>query len=174
MKISKNFEDTEYSCTHKIINPDPRLVLGMQKYRDIIGVPIKITSGGRCALCGESINTPHFVSDTHPHLAADSIAIGKTLLEMYRAALQVEEFAGVCGGIGIYPYSADEPNRGFLHLDVRTHQVARWSRVQGVYKGHQDGLTFIRDNLKRLGFDVNEEKIAHTNGYEYITPVIGA
>ncbi len=145
--LSKNFSKWEFACPHcALSNPDPKLIVSMQEYRDRIGVALKVTSGGRCtAIEGKYPNSQHLVSGTKTSKAADCIALGGVnLLEMYYAALKIPGFN--MGGIGIYP-NKDNPIAGFLHLDVR-QSFARWARIEGVYVTHQDGLNYIFQKLK--------------------------
>jgi hypothetical protein len=138
--LTKNFSLFEFRCPRSgIANPEPKLVYALQEYRDLLKVPIKITSGGRY---GEGQGY-HFVSETNTSKAADCIALGSTLLEMYYAALKIPEFMN--GGIGIYPNSGS-PNEGFLHLDVRII-FGRWARISGKYVKHQEGLDYIAEKL---------------------------
>lgn len=148
--LSKNFSSNEFACRHGVSNPHKRLVTALQQYRELLGVPIKITSACRCPECREKGDTPHFATADHPSLAADCIALGPTLLDMYWAALEIADFMG--GGIGVYPRNK-APLKGFLHLDVRPWR-ARWSRLNGIYKTHQEGMTFIHDTLAAKGAEV--------------------
>lgn len=147
--LSKNFSASEFACAHGVSNPNQTLVDALQQYRDKIGVAIKITSGSRCPDCREKGDTPHFATAEHPSIAADCIALGPNLLDMYWAALEIGAF--MRGGIGIYPRTKN-PLAGFLHLDVRPWR-ARWARVNGVYRTHQEGLDFIHQTLADHGVD---------------------
>lgn len=170
--LTKNFNRSEYACPHGVDLVHPDLAKGMQEYRDILGVPVKITSACRCDECGPN-QAYHWASMNQdiPGRAADSIALGgKTLLDMYAAALQVEVFRN--GGIGIYPY--DNPLQGFLHLDVRSKAPGRWARVNGVYVKHQQGLNYIYEKLQAQGADVYLVDSLQSNGYTYKVPQIRA
>lgn len=162
--LSKNFSSWEFQCPISgISNPDSVLIEALQQYRDLVGVSIKVTSGGRV---GES-QAFHFVSETTPSKAVDIIPMGITLLEAYYKALEIPQF--MKGGIGIYP-NADNVNAGFLHLDVRGY-FARWSRLAGSYKPHQDGLTYIKNELIYAGHTIEIKKI-NQSGHIYNVPYI--
>lgn len=165
--LTNNFNREEYACRHGVDNVDPALADGMQEYRDLIGVPVRITSACRCDACGPN-QAYHHASATKPGKAADSIALGgKDLLDMYIAALQVPTFRD--GGIGIYPQSAEEPLKGFVHLDSR-EKVGRWARVEGQYVTHQEGLDFIYQSLIAKGVDAYQVDSLQTNGHTYRVP----
>lgn len=167
--LSKNFSKWEFACPHcALSNPDPRLILALQQYRDLLNKPIKITSAGRCiALEGKFPLSQHMVSSAKMSKAVDCIALGPTLLEMYYAALEIPDFMN--GGIGIYP-NKDNSNAGFLHLDVRTN-FARWSRIEGTYGKHQAGLDYIKQYLIDEGNQV-EIRIIKQGSYDYDVPII--
>lgn len=167
--LTKNFNREEYACPHGADNVDPWLAKAMQEYRDLLGVPIKITSACRCEQCGPDQGY-HLASESHPGRAADSIVLGgKDLLAMYTAALQVQAFRE--GGIGIYPY--DNPLQGFVHLDVR-NGCARWARVKGQYVSHQEGLDYIYVTLITQGYTVGKVDSMQPNGLTYQVPVVHA
>jgi hypothetical protein len=160
--LSKNFSAWEFQCPSSgISNPDSLLIQALQKYRDAIGVPIKITSGGRI---GEKQGY-HKVSVDIKSKAADVIPMGISLLESYYAALDIHQFMN--GGIGIYPNTIDV-NTGFLHLDVRGF-FSRWSRIEGIYKAHQDGLNYIKNGLIKKGGNI-ETKSFDQMGHIYEIP----
>lgn len=167
--LTKNFAKWEFACKHcGLSNPDPSLVQALQKYRDILGVPIKITSGGRCqAIEGRWPDSQHMVSKVKTSKAADCIALGINLLDMYHVALQISDFMN--GGIGIYPQNYNVLS-GFLHLDARGY-FARWSRIDGEYKKHQEGLDWIHMNL--LASNINAEMRPIKQGqYIYKVPYL--
>jgi len=131
--LTNNFSEHEFRCPCcSEIGLDRRLLPALQKFRDLLGRPVIITSGCRCLTHNASLGShrasthvfergPIFVVGTK---AADVKVSGLNLSEMLHAAEQIPEFAE--GGIGIYP------NEGFLHLDVRRGK-ARWGRVRGEY-----------------------------------------
>ena len=115
--ITKNFSRWELECSccgeHKI---DLRLVDALQRLRDLVKVPIKVTSGYRC----EHHNSAVGGSPKSQHLtgkAADIIIIGMNAETMYSNACQIQRFFN--GGIGTYP------TKGFIHVDIR-EEPARW------------------------------------------------
>jgi hypothetical protein len=174
--LSENFSKWEFACPHcGLSNPDSKLIESLQKYRDILNVPIKITSGGRCiAVEGKYPNSQHMVSQNKTSKAADCIALnGINLLDMYYTALKIPGFN--LGGIGIYP-NKDNPIAGFLHLDIRQN-FARWARIEGTYGRHQDGLNYIFQNLQSKGVEVEMQEINQIDRLQkdhiYQVPFIG-
>jgi uncharacterized protein YcbK (DUF882 family) len=137
-KLSANFSSNEFmcSCGCKRSFVEPRLVNGLQKLRDLLGLPIKITSGYRCIKSNEEAgggkNSQHLYGK-----AADIVVPGASLKAVLGAALMVEEFEG--GGIGIYPTD------GFVHVDVRNGK-ARWGRIG---KGKKAKYVSIDEALKK-------------------------
>lgn len=91
---------------------DMDLVHALQRLRDILGVPLRVTSGFRCAThnrhVGGAKGSQHLLG-----FAAD--VTGAPVVRMLLAALRVPAFRA--GGIGTY--------RTWIHLDVRTGR-ARW------------------------------------------------
>jgi hypothetical protein len=169
MRLTKDFQLAEFACPCcGLANPSMELVQALQEYRDILGVPVRITSGGRCAASNERAWSHHLVARDQASRAADSIALGgKHLLDMYGAALRVRDFRG----IGIYPRSAKEPLKGFIHLDTRAGW-GRWARVEGVYVSHQEGLDFIHDSLIALGHRVRRVESFQGQDKTYHVPVL--
>ncbi len=106
------------------------LVSGLETLRGIIGVPIRVTSGYRCARQNaEDRGKPH--SQHMLGIAAD-ITAKCGWRKLYEAALRVPAFAE--GGIGVYPQD------NIIHVDVRASH-ARWARVRGQYVGIEAGLS---------------------------------
>lgn len=107
MKITPNFEDTEFTCKcgcgqNKI---NPRFVERLQVLRNKIGKPINITSGYRCPT--HSVRVGGSYSDAHTiGIAADLYVNGMSPKELARIA----EDLGF-GGIGIMSNA--------IHLDIR-------------------------------------------------------
>lgn len=112
-RLSKDFDESEFLCKcgcgggHGKIHP--HLVMGLQMLRDILGLPIVITSSYRCpahnAAVGGVANSYHTQG-----YAADIHVVGLSPYEVAGQATRVPFF--LSGGIGIYP------KRGFVHVDV--------------------------------------------------------
>jgi uncharacterized protein YcbK (DUF882 family) len=121
--LSKHFDTVEFECPHcrKVVT-DPRLISGLQRLRDMAGVPIFVTSSYRCSEHNRAIKG----ATRSYHLsgqAADIVIAGLNVLEMYRLAVQIPEFEN--GGVGLY-------DGEFIHVDVRDTK-ARWGRIDGKY-----------------------------------------
>lgn len=105
-RLSKNFILSEFACKDgsKNILVDYELVEKLQKLRDQLGKPIRITSGYRTAAynkkCG-GISTSHHLTGK----AADIKITGMTPLQVALAADKIGFL-----GIGVYPT--------FTHVDV--------------------------------------------------------
>jgi uncharacterized protein YcbK (DUF882 family) len=119
--LTKDFSRSEFACHcgcgFDAVNPV--LVEALQKLRDIIGKPVAIDSGCRCA----AWNKKEKGADHSQHLlgnAADVRVAGLTAREIYRAAAGIIAFHG----IGV----SDEGT--FVHLDVREHFV-KWCYKNG-------------------------------------------
>ena len=121
-RLSKNFTDKEFRCPccGKIL-VDERLIQALQKLRDLVKVPIIITSGYRCAKENERVGGVEHSYHTRG-MAADIHIKYMLVRQMYKAALKVEAFRN--GGIGLYP------DNKFVHVDVRSGH-ARWAKVKG-------------------------------------------
>lgn len=106
MKLSKNFTIAEFACNDgsKEIVVDHDLVDLLQKLRDTLGKPIRITSGYRTVVynknCG-GISTSHHLTGK----AADIKIAGMTPMQVAIAANKIG-----FTGIGVYP--------SFTHVDV--------------------------------------------------------
>ncbi|MBW1973481.1 MAG: DUF882 domain-containing protein [Deltaproteobacteria bacterium] len=121
--LSKNFSLYEFRCPCCGAVVDPDLIEALQKLRDLIGLPINITSGYRCKKHNREIGG----TKGSYHLkgkAADIYVTNLHPTKLYEKAKEIEAFKN--GGIGIY---LDE---GFIHVDVRGYK-ARWARVNGIY-----------------------------------------
>ncbi|MDF9408214.1 D-Ala-D-Ala carboxypeptidase family metallohydrolase [Pelotomaculum isophthalicicum JI] len=91
----------------------PELLRKLEALRNVVGAPVYITSGYRCAdhnkACGGVENSYHTFG-----MAADIYSDEKNVYEL----AEIAENVGF-DGIGIYP------GQGFVHVDVRGYQ-ARW------------------------------------------------
>jgi uncharacterized protein YcbK (DUF882 family) len=132
-KLTPNFHEDEFACPCcKQVRVDPRLVEALQELRDLVGVPIRVTTfwghagGYRCLSrnqkAGGAKNSLHLTGQ-----AADIVVEGLDPREAYHEARKVLAFDN--GGIGVYPPG----DGGFIHVDVRTSKKARWARVGGKY-----------------------------------------
>lgn len=115
----------------------PVLISALQRLRDQLGKPIKITSGFRCPKSNEKaggkMDSQHLYGK-----ACDCHVPGMDLVEFFKKAILIADFEK--GGIGIYP------QEGILHLDVRG-KIARWARVDGKYVGINEGLKKWKEQL---------------------------
>ncbi len=123
--LSAHFSRTEFECRCcGRLQLDSRLLVGLERLRELAGMPVTIHAGYRCERHNREVGgVPH--SEHVRGLAADVAVPGLSLQRMYELALAVREFAE--GGIGVY-------DGGFLHVDVR-ERSARWARVGGKYVG---------------------------------------
>lgn len=106
LRLSKNFTLSEFACNDgsKEITVNYELIELLQQLRDILGKPVKVTSGYRTVTynkkCG-GIATSHHLTGK----AADLKVSGVTPLEVAKAADKMGFM-----GIGVYPT--------FTHVDV--------------------------------------------------------
>ena len=106
LKLSKNFAINEFACNDgsKEITIDYELIDLLQKLRDILGKPIKVTSGYRTVTynkkCGGIPTSLHLQGK-----AADIKVTGMTPIALAKAADKMG-----FRGIGVYPT--------FTHVDV--------------------------------------------------------
>ncbi len=139
-RLSKNFSAGEFRCSCcGRVRVDEKLIQGLQKLRDRIQRPIRITSGFRCkekndSLPGASKNSLHLTGQ-----AAD-IACDMPLLMLYFEAIAVPEFRD--GGAGLYV------DGNFIHVDVRGKR-ARWGRVDGKYTTITQALDALKKARKK-------------------------
>jgi len=131
VKLSKNFDSTEFACPHcKAEHIEPALVTALQQLRDKVGHPISILSGYRCVQHnkdeGGAKDSQHIVGK-----AADVTCPAIPLSDLYDWATTIPDFMD--GGIGVYP------KERFIHVDVR-NKPARWGKVNGKYVAIQVAL----------------------------------
>ena len=116
-RLSENFFEAEFACPCcGQTEVDPRLVKGLQKFREALGEPLFISSGYRCPKHNRAVGG----RGASAHLsgkAADVFAHGFTATELFRRAAAFSAFRN--WNIGVYP------DRHFLHLEVGT-QPKRW------------------------------------------------
>ena len=106
-KLSKNFTLSEFACNDgsKEITIDYELIDKLQQLRDMLGKPIKVTSGYRTVAynkkCGGIATSNHLIGK-----AADIKVSGMTPLELAKVADKIG-----FKGIGVYPT--------FTHVDTQ-------------------------------------------------------
>lgn len=102
--VARNFTRAELACRCCGEYVDaPRFLEALQRLRDLIGVPLKINSGHRCALHNALIGGA--AGSAHLHMAVDIDLRGIDRVKLSRLALE----AGFTG-FGFYT--------NFLHLDL--------------------------------------------------------
>ncbi len=134
--LSAHFSEAEIACKCcKRVYVTPELLSALEEFRNIVGKPVTITTGGvyRCvkqnALDGGTQNSYHLAGK-----AADITVAGMTMKAMYEAALKIPAFEN--GGIGLYPFN------NFLHLDVGIKR--RWARIKNKkYVSIEEGLKYV-------------------------------
>ncbi len=115
-----NFSRSEFACKGICCcgasSPiDDSLVEGLQELRDILGHPLKVTSGFRCVTRNKEIGG----AEKSMHIygkAADISCTKVSPKDLARAAEDVEVFKN--GGIGTYSQ--------WVHVDIRSNGPARW------------------------------------------------
>lgn len=121
MKLSENFDSTEFQCKCCGQLPEgginPKLIELLQAIRDKLGRSITITyhGGYRCPhqneLSGGRKHSQHLLGN-----AADIKVAGMKAKEVYEYL--ASHFNQRCKGLGKYA--------GFTHVDVRSGDSARW------------------------------------------------
>ena len=118
--LNRYFNYREFKCqgtdccggSHPV---HPELADGLEQLRELVGIPIVITSGFRCRRhnieIGGEKKSYHMLA-----MAADIKCDGLTPDELAKWATQVEQFNN--GGIGVYV--------SWVHVDVRQGGRARW------------------------------------------------
>lgn len=130
--LSKYFSKDELACRHcQQCQVHAQLLVKLEDLRELVGRPIKVNSGYRCAehnkKIGGSKNSQH-VQGTAADLA---VPAGMTLADFYKAADRIFK----TGGVGVYP------SENFIHVDVRPTR-ARWSQLaDGSYASVEKGLS---------------------------------
>ena len=119
--ITANFSRYEFACRgvgccggSAPINTD--LVKALQSLRDIIGVPLTVSSGYRCI----THNRKEGGSSKSQHIYGNAVDLyipyGFTAEKVKDLAVKINVFK--MGGIGLYS--------SWIHLDIRTNGPARW------------------------------------------------
>ena len=128
--LTKNFTRDEFQCQCKKCESqmiDTELAEKLQRIRDALGVPLKITSGYRCIVHNASKAVGG--SRTSKHLygfAADWRTLNRTVNPV---ALGIIAQAVGFGGIGIYWH----PKAAMCHADTRTGKATWLCTSPGVY-----------------------------------------
>lgn len=125
-KVSKHFtyDEFECKCGCGTMQIDAQFLQSLEQLRELIGVPIHVTSGYRCPEHPETIKRPN--SYHVQGMAADIYAPDMDLLDLYFAAERIGNFRN--GGIGLYTYHPQLGKPGFIHTDIR-QQYARWGHI---------------------------------------------
>lgn len=121
--ITANFSRSEFTCKgvgccggSAPINID--LVKALQNLRDLVGVPLVISSGFRCNTHNRNVggvsNSQHTTGFGVDVLIPEGFTIGK----IEELARRVQAFK--MGGIGLYS--------SWIHLDIRTNGPSRWDK----------------------------------------------
>ena len=121
MLACKNFTEEELACNHCGENKcQDEMVALLQKLRDDVGFPIKISSGYRCPTWNKSVGG-HPNSSHMEGLAIDILCRGEKALQIVESAIKLG-FTGV----GI----SQKKGQRFVHLDVKQTESKRlWSYV---------------------------------------------
>ena len=137
-RLSKNFTSEEFECPccgELIVSP--ALISKLQELRDIVGKPIRITSGYRCIQYNKSVdgysNSPHTEG-----VAADIKVKGMTPVTLAVLADRIKYIR-----IGIY--------KSHTHIDIKCPNPSKyWLVKNGKYiysKGEKDLHKFLKKNL---------------------------
>jgi uncharacterized protein YcbK (DUF882 family) len=120
--LTKNFDRSEFACKglnccDRSAPVLPELVDGLQLLRNIVGLPIRITSGFRCNRHNRIIDGA-FESFHTLGMAADIACEGIRPVELAALAERIDCFR--LGGIGVYV--------SWVHVDIRKTGKARWPK----------------------------------------------
>lgn len=133
-KLTENFDEEEFACPccRKVV-VDKGLASSLQAFREVVGSPVIILSGYRCAKHNAKVGgegkSLHTVGK-----AADVFVDGMSLMDMYRNAERIIDF--MCGGIGLYP------ENGFIHLDIGS-RTRRWGRLDAKYTTFDKAVDYL-------------------------------
>lgn len=120
MQLSEHFADSEFQCRccGRLV-VDARLVMAVEEIRRVSEVPVRINSGFRCpkhnAEVGGEVNSQHMRGT-----AAD-----------IRSTVGVDRLREIARGIPYVNGIGYDPERGFLHVDVREGPRVEWTYVGG-------------------------------------------
>ncbi len=116
IQLTENFNLLEFQCTGQgccrgSVKLDSKLLFLLQELRDVIGLPIYITSGYRCPT--HNTNVGGAERSQHVEGKAADVSIDKDMV-------YVAEIAKRIGFTGVGYYDR------FLHLDVRDGNYVEW------------------------------------------------
>jgi len=115
--LTKNFSAWEFACNHcGEVKVMPELVERLQALRDVVDLPVVLSSGYRCPLHPKA--NPQ---SQHSFGKAADCTCSLPLRDFFLAGWRI--FGGY-GGVGLY-------DEDFLHLDVGPPRT--WGRLHGVY-----------------------------------------
>ena len=119
MLACKNFTEEELACNHCGENKcQDKMVSLLQKLRDDVNFPIKISSGYRCPTWNKSVGG-HPNSSHMEGLAIDILCSGQKALTIVEAGIRL--------GFTVVGISQKKGQR-FVHLDVKPTESKRlWS-----------------------------------------------
>ena len=121
MKISENFDDSEFRCKCCGKLPEggmnPKLIELLQSIREKLGKSISITSGYRCPKHNAELDGAAKHSQHMEGTAADITVAGMPANKVHDYL--ASHFNQRCKGLGKYP--------NWTHVDVRSGDFARWS-----------------------------------------------
>lgn len=130
MKLTRNFDSTEFGCACKCGgNITMEFARKMQELRDACGFALPITSGFRCSVHNKKVGG----APGSRHLygtAADIGTSGMTSLQR----LQLINHAFCLGFVGI------GVGETFIHVDIRPGVVVFWLYPPGKISGGGDGI----------------------------------
>lgn len=118
-KISKWFTDKEFQCQghgccKKDTLPTKELLDALDALRELVGLPIVVTSGVRCEAHNKAIGGA--AESYHVKGMAADIYVPRMDMKILQ---KVIENSGLFGGIGVY--------KSWIHVDVRKGK-ARWQK----------------------------------------------
>ena len=122
--VTKDFKYKEFACpccgVFRPINPN--LIYRLQNLRDMVDIPIYISSGIRCKKYNKKIGG--YINS--PHMTGKAVDIHAKRMTIKQLAIKAKEARFT--RIGIYP------ENHFIHVDViRPWKSASWIRRNGEY-----------------------------------------
>jgi len=113
--LTRNFNRSEFACRGSdccggAAPVHPRLVTGLQHIRDMLDMPLVITSGFRCITHNRAVGGQPHSYHTLAMAADVEVPPGESPHDLFLAATRTPAFEH--GGIIVYPFD------GFVHLDI--------------------------------------------------------